>query len=393
MKDMNQGIAVLKKYAQKAKLIAIGVASFFATQQAIATNKGTPENKKTDDTEEFYKDNLNVKTAKDVFASFDVGNEKKEIKIGGVYKGIYMDFTKMEAPDIGHLFESGMNPYIMGNGKYLGLYQMETGTTMKSFIFGTSTQDGEYDFVGVAQDYPELAKLGKTAEGRRSPEFVKMFGGLSKTKKFRHKMDDFMQVALYDKVFNKLRKIEGLDIDNRGEAFRGSVMSAINQNHDPRVINNIFNTAFNSAKAIARKENREILTEDIIKFSYDIRRNKWERLATRYTEENRLCQDFLAFEKAVNERKMAEIKRDKYLKMVSKDLNVPNKGALLASNFTIDRDALIVVTRHTLNEKAKTTIVKDAKADQKVKAKNTKTIQKQSDINKVILMKKERNSR
>lgn len=393
MKDMNQGIAVLKKYAQKAKLVAIGVASFFATQQAIATNKGTPENKKTDETEEFYKDNLNVKTAKDVFASFDVGNEKKEIKIGGVYKGIYMDFTKMEAPDIGHLFESGMNPYIMGDGKYLGLYQMETGTTMKSFIFGTSTQDGEYDFAGVAQDYPELAKLGETVKGRRSPEFVKMFGGLSKTKKFRHKMDNFMQVALYDKVFNKLRQIEGLDIDNRGEAFRGSVMSAINQNHDPMVINSIFNTAFNSAKAVARKENHEVLTEDIIKFSYDIRRSKWKRVATRYTEENRLCQDFLAFEKAVNERKMAEVKRDKYIKEASKALNVPNKGRLLAANMTIERDALTFVTKQAMNEAAKATIVKDAKATANGKAKSTKTTQKQSDINKVILMKKGQNGR
>lgn len=349
MKELDKGISVFKKYAYQAKLWAVGVASFFATQQASATPKSGTDEKKSDNTEVTHK-----VTAKERFATFKLAGENKELKIGGVYKGLFMDFSQMEAPDIGHLFESGMNPYIMGGGKYLGLYQMDTGETMNAFLFGIKTKSGEYSFEGIAKDYPLLAKLGKTPAGRRSPEFVKMFGGLSKTQKFRHQMDKFMHDVKYKKVFDALRKIPDLDFDKRGEVFKGSVMSAINQNSRPSVICSIFSKALSAAKAKANKEKREVTTADIIKFSYDARKERWG-LGDRYKEENRLCQDLLVFEQTMNNLRAAKREQDEKVKKLSSGLDIAKNSISIAKKPGLEVDALrveISQNRTIINKKS-----------------------------------------
>lgn len=365
MKETNKGIGALKKCAYKAKLWAIGIASFFATQQEVsaALKSGTDE-KKTNDTEEMYKISKDVKTAKERFATFKLADEHKELKIGGVYKGVYMDFAQMEAPDIGHLFESGMNPYITGSGgKYLGLYQMDTGDTMKAFLFGTKSQNGDYNFEGAAKEYPALAKLGKTEAGRKSPEFVKMFGGLSKTQKFRYLMDKFMHDVKYKKVFDALRQIPDLDFDNRGEVFKGSVMSAINQNSKPSVICDIFSKALNAAKAVANKEKREVSTADIIKYSYDARKARWG-LAARYKEENRLCQDALVFEQTMQRINLAQKAKDEEVKKMTGELKIPSM-TVLTEITAMKADALSVKIKPIVPE-----IIKDKKSIKKGSGKN-----------------------
>ena len=220
-----------------------------------------------------------------------------------------MKFAEMEAPDVGHLFESGMNPYIMGSNQYLGLYQMDIGGTMNTFLFGLKKKD-KVVWPGVAKNYPKLAALGKTTEARRSKAFKTMFGDLSKTKDFRHKMDKYMRIVKYEPVYAALREIPELDFDNRGEVFLATVMSAANQNPSPKVIAGIYGKALTRAKAEAGRQKRGVTTADIIQKSYEVRKERWG-LATRYKEECRLALDWLRFEEAMNSIKLARAKHEK----------------------------------------------------------------------------------
>lgn len=238
--------------------------------------------------------------------SFTEAANSMKVKAGGKYKGVIMKFAEMEAPDVGHLFESGMNPYVMGSKQYLGLYQMDIGGTMNTFLFGLKKKD-KVVWPGVAKDYPKLAALGKTTEARRTKAFRTMFGDLSKTKDFRHKMDEYMRIVKYEPVYAALRKIPELDFDNRGEAFLATIMSAANQNPSPKVIAGIYGKALIRAKAEAGREKRGVTTEDIIKKSYEVRKERWG-LATRYKEECRLALDWLRFEEAMNSIKQARAK-------------------------------------------------------------------------------------
>lgn len=237
---------------------------------------------------------------------------KINLKTSGTYNGFKLDFSELEAPDLGHVFESGLNPYIVGSGgQYLGLYQMDTGATMGHFLFGLK-EKGKVIFPGVAKDYPKLAALGRDEKGRRSKAFVKMFGDLSKEKDFRHKMDTYMRVAKYEPVYEALRNIPELDFDTRGETFRATVMSATNQNSIPKVIAKIYSDALKQAQATAANQKRDVTTADIIKASYEIRTKRWG-LAGRYKEECRLALDWLKFEEKRQQIKLqAKIKQEKY---------------------------------------------------------------------------------
>lgn len=354
MKKTDQGMNLLKTYADKAKIyvqklassytnnakmLLVGMASFFATQQAGAT----PKTNNSDKEDFLIEETSNIKTNspnKDRYASFTLDNEKQTLKVGGVYKGVYMKFRDIEAADIGHLFESGMNPYAKGKGgKYLGLYQMDTGATMQSFIFGAKNKDGSFAFKGVAKEYPELARLGMTAAQRQNKAFQTMFGDLSKTAKFRHRMDKYMQDVKYKPVFDALRQVPGLDFDKRNEVFHGSVMTAINQNSSPNVIVGIFSEALKKAQEVAKKEDREASTQDIIKYSYLIRTQKWGlNLKGRYQEENRLCQDLLAFKLKMEEIKSISLEKDQRIRANMK-MDSISKGSIIANIEHLKNDA------------------------------------------------------
>lgn len=315
MKDAGEASALLwKKTVDAVKKIPAKYKAFFGAglitlfSQAANAAPKAPESSRDDANSEISAETGNKADFEKTVSFTEAANSMK-VKAGGKYKGVNMKFAEMEAPDVGHLFESGMNPYIMGSNQYLGLYQMDIGGTMNTFLFGLKKKD-KVVWPGVAKDYPKLAALGKTTEARRSKAFKTMFGDLSKTKDFRHKMDEYMRIVKYEPVYAALREIPGLDFDNRGEVFLATVMSAANQNPSPKVIAGIYGKALTRAKAEAGRQKRGVATADIIQKSYEVRKERWG-LATRYKEECRLALDWLRFEEAMNSIKLARAKHEK----------------------------------------------------------------------------------
>lgn len=301
----------VKKIPAKYKTLA-GVGLFALS--STAAESSTLQNAEKDDTHSEMHTDVSSVVNDDKTITFADATKSLNVKAGDKYKGVNMKFAEMDAPDLGHLFESGMDPYIMGKNskgvrQYLGLYQMDIGGTMQTFLFGMKDKDKTV-WKGVAKDYPKLAALGKTEAARRSSGFTKMFGDLSKTKDFRHKMDEYMRIVKYEPVYEALRQIDGLDFDKRGKVFLGTVMSAANQSPSPKVISAIYKQALARAKAEASKHKRQVTTADIIKQSYEVRKEKWG-LKSRYTEECRLALDWQKFEDVMGK---IHKEREKHLK-------------------------------------------------------------------------------
>ena len=308
MKDAREASVLLWKKAVKkipAKYKALAGAGLFAffSQTANASPNVPTTDRHDAATEAKSPDNRK-----------DIGRKTiRFVEAGGKYNGRDMKFAEMEAPDLGHLFESGMDPYVMGDNQYLGLYQMDIGATMKTFLFGLEGNKKDM-WPGIAKDYPLLVALGKTEDARRSENFRTMFGDLSKTKDFREKMDAYMRIVKYEPVYAALRKIPDLDFDNRGKVFLATVMSAANQNSTPKVIAGIYDEALKRAKVAAAKQKRNVTTADIIEKSYDVRKEKW-KLDNRYKEECRLALDWQKYEEVMTTIKLA---REEYQKTSAK---------------------------------------------------------------------------
>ena len=301
----------VKKIPAKCKTLA-GVGLFALS--STAAESSTLQNAEKDDTHSEMHTDVSSVVNDDKTITFADATKSLNVKAGDKYKGVNMKFAEMDAPDLGHLFESGMDPYIMGKNskgvrQYLGLYQMDIGGTMQTFLFGLKDKD-KVVWKGIAKDYPKLASLGKTEAARRSSAFTKMFGDLSKTKDFRHKMDEYMRIVKYEPVYAALRQIDGLDFDKRGKVFLSTVMSAANQNPSPKVISTIYKQALIRAKADASKHKRKVTTADIIRQSYEVRKERWG-LKSRYTEECRLALDWQKFEDVMSK---IHREREKHLK-------------------------------------------------------------------------------
>lgn len=306
----NKFVKTVKKIPAKYKAF-IGAGLF--TLSSAAETPAVPHVDKEDTAKELHVD-ATASISADNTLTFADAAKSLNVKAGDKYKGVNMKFAEMEAPDLGHLFESGMDPYIMGKNskgvrQYLGLYQMDIGGTMQTFLFGLKDKD-KVVWKGIAKDYPKLASLGKTEAARRSSTFTKMFGDLSKTKDFRHKMDEYMRIVKYEPVYAALRQIDGLDFDKRGKVFLSTVMSAANQNPSPKVISTIYKQALIRAKADASKHKRKVTTADIIRQSYEVRKERWG-LKSRYTEECRLALDWQKFEDVMSK---IHREREKHLK-------------------------------------------------------------------------------
>ena len=119
-----------------------------------------------------------------------------------------------------------------------------------------------------------------------------------------------MRIVKYEPVYAALRQIDGLDFDNRGKVFVATVMSTANQNPSPKVISAIYKQALIRAKADASRHKRQVTTADIIRQSYEVRKEKWG-LKSRYTEECRLALDWQKFEDVMNK---IHKEREKHLK-------------------------------------------------------------------------------
>lgn len=300
-------VDAVKKISVKYKaLVGAGLITLFS-QTAEAAPKSPESNRNPNNSEARAKIRNEPNLSKTI--SFTEAVNSMNVKTGGIYKGVNMKFAEMKAPDVGHLFESGMDPYIMGSNQYLGLYQMDIGGTMNMFLFGLKKKD-KVIWPGIAKDYPKLAALGKTQDARRTKAFKTMFGDLSKTKDFRHKMDEYMRIVKYEPVYAALKEIPELDFENRGEVFLATVMSTANQSPSPKIIAGIYTKALTKAKIEADRQKRSVTTADIIKNSYTVRQEKWGQ-ATRYKEECRLALDWLRFEEAMNDIKLAKTKHAK----------------------------------------------------------------------------------
>lgn len=307
---------VLSKYAYKIKIFAASVCSFFASQQMGAVQNGgsrIPEQQKTKtvQTPSPFSEVLPPAVCNSDELSMD------GIKTGGVYNGKQIEFSDFRDAELGYLFESGMNPYITDpSGQYLGLCQMDVGSTMQAFLFGTKTKHFSYE--GIAKKYPELAALGKTEAMRKQKKFIRMFGDLSKTKEFCMEMEHFMDICKYQPVYEALRQIPDLEFDKRSKVFIGTVKSAANQNPTPSVIAKLYREAVMQAKLKAAKENKPLDEADIIAFSYKARQQRWG-LAQRYKEENRLAQDWYKYVDRVRKIELARAERaEKMLKLTDK---------------------------------------------------------------------------
>lgn len=142
MKDAGEASALLwKKTVDAVKKIPAKYKAFFGAglitlfSQAANAAPKAPESSRDDANSEISAETGN-KVDFEKTVSFTEAANSMKVKAGGKYKGVDMKFAEMEAPDVGHLFESGMNPYIMGSNQYLGLYQMDIGGTMNTFLFG-----------------------------------------------------------------------------------------------------------------------------------------------------------------------------------------------------------------------------------------------------------------
>lgn len=192
-----------------------------------------------------------------------------EYKTSGIYKGgIEVNFAECTPHHLGWVFESGMKPGIVDpSNSYIGLFQMDLGATMATFLKENKNK------------YPKLAALGKTKEMRtiKNGPFQKLWKELD-SPEFRKVQSDFMDKHKYAPIFEELRDIDGLDIDKRGDALRGAVMSAANQYRKDVVIKMIKAAYLEAAKD---KSPKDVKTEDIISNFYDQRVKRSPSLKTR----------------------------------------------------------------------------------------------------------------
>ncbi len=204
----------------------------------------------------------------------------------GTYKGISINYAKAQAQDIGHVFESGMNPTAY-TGRYIGWYQMSLtpGGLMHQFVRTYGNK------------YPNLRGKGLT-----SPAFRKAYNAYvtGKDKAAIEKdLFSFNYDKVYANIFNKLadnvkdfpRITKENCNDPQYKALAGAIMSCANQN--PAKTPEIFAAAWNKNlnKGKFAPEDAVSATEfygKVIETSYDIRQSRWN-LRTRYAEERKLA--------------------------------------------------------------------------------------------------------
>lgn len=192
-----------------------------------------------------------------------------EFKASGVYKGgIEINFAECTPHHLGWVFESGMKPGIVdASNSYIGLFQMDLGATMATFLKENKNK------------FPKLAALGKTKEMRtiKNGPFQKLWKEMD-SPEFRKAQADFMDKYKYAPIFEELREVDGLNLDNRGDALRGAVMSASNQYRKDVVIKMV-KAAY--AEAAQGKRPKDVKTEDIISHFYDQRVKRSPSLKSR----------------------------------------------------------------------------------------------------------------
>lgn len=208
------------------------------------------------------------------------------IEKSGKYKGLQIDYETMQAQDIGHIFESSMNPTAY-TGKYIGWYQMSLapGGLMQQFV------------KAYGKKYPNLVGLDVKTTGFRKNYNAYATG--ANRAQFEKDLFNFNYDKVYARIFNQLaRNIKDFPTitkdncnDPQYKALAGAIMSCANQNpaKTPGIFKNAWDahlaqTKFNPNDAVSASE----FYGKVIETSYGIRQSKWG-LSSRYKEEKKLA--------------------------------------------------------------------------------------------------------
>lgn len=256
----------------------------------------------------------------------------------GTFKGLKVEYDKLQPQDIGHIFESGMNPIAMDSksiesASFLGYYQMELrkGGLMSKFV-------SRY-----GHKYPELK--GKNLKSQSFFNAYKAYATGDKAEAFHADMFELNYNVVYKGIFEELARkipeIPEVTKDNCAEpellAWAGAVMSCANQN--PSKTAGIFEQAYKNmrekygAMDIARSPDiKQAFISSVVAESYAIRQRKWG-LKTRYQEERKLADESSRYllSKRRYDEEVAKLK-DCYAKAQFKPQGIPipeGKQALL----------------------------------------------------------------
>ena len=210
----------------------------------------------------------------------------------GKYKGLLIDYETMQAQDIGHIFESSMDPTAY-TGKYIGWYQMSLapGGLMQQFV------------KAYGKKYPNLVGLDvKTTDFRKN--YNAYATGANKAQ-FEKDLFNFNYDKVYAKIFNQLaRNIKDFPTitkdncnDPQYKALAGAIMSCANQS--PAKTHGIFKNAWNTHLARTKFNPNDVVSAlefygKVIETSYGIRQSKWG-LSSRYKEEKKLAAELLRY--------------------------------------------------------------------------------------------------
>ncbi len=231
----------------------------------------------------------------------------ENVKSGGYYNGVYIDFSKAKPEDVVHTFESGNNPTILNygatsikNAQYLGDYQFNLNNTI-------------YELVKYCRkDFPELAKAagvdpesGKiVAKKARTDRFYQVYCDLcegEQSAKFARLKFGFMFETHYKPVFEKLHKtfpdFPEITPDNYDapENFLLSAQVMSTSTQSPGKAFNIIKQQIMNAKLEALKKNQTSISPlDVYKRVSDYKAKNWGH-KTRYQKENGLAQDISTY--------------------------------------------------------------------------------------------------
>ena len=227
----------------------------------------------------------------------------ENVKSGGYYNGVYIDFSKVRPEDVVHAFESGNNPTILNygatsikNAKYLGDYQFNLNSTI-------------YELVKYCRkDFPELAKAagvdpetGKIiSRNAKTDRFYQTYCDLcegEQAEKFARLRFGFMFEAHYKPVFQKLHQTfpDFPEITPENYTYpenfllAAQVMSTSTQS--PGKAFSIIKRQIEAAKADALKNNQTSISPlDVYTRVSNFKSQNWGH-KLRYQKENGLASD------------------------------------------------------------------------------------------------------
>ena len=227
----------------------------------------------------------------------------ENVKSGGYYNGVYIDFSKARPEDVVHAFESGNNPTILNygatsikNAQYLGDYQFNLNNTI-------------YELVKYCRkDFPELAKAagvdpetGKIiARNARTDRFYQTYCDLcegEQAEKFARLKFGFMFETHYKPVFQKLHQafpdFPEITPENYShpENFLLSAQVMSTSTQSPGKAFSIIKRQIEAAKAEAQKNNQTGISPlDVYTRVSNYKARNWG-YKVRYQKENGLASD------------------------------------------------------------------------------------------------------